>query len=115
MNNNDFTIYQKKNKIYSMGFEFNNILKKNGYPAMVGGGYNNYTNIKRLAMPVGLFLLNNKNNNAVKKTKQFDGGFIHNDLYNKLLLMGEQRKTTKSKTRKNRKNKKKRKNKTKKH
>ena len=34
MNSSDFTIYQKKDKIYSMGFEFNNILKK-GYPAMI--------------------------------------------------------------------------------
>ena len=83
-----------------MGFEFNNILKK-GYPAMIGGSKNeNYTNIKKLGLPVGLLLINNKNNNEIVKTKQFDGGFINNNLYNKLLFMAEQRKTTKSKTRK---------------
>ena len=113
MNISDFTIYQKKDKIYSMGFEFNNILKKKGYPAMIGGSKNeNYTNIKKLGLPVGLLLINNKNNNEIVKTKQFDGGFINNNLYNKLLFMAEQRKTTKSKTRKRRR---KRKNKTKKY
>lgn len=107
MNKSDFTVYEKKGKIYSMGFEFNNMLKQNNLPAMVGGGKNNKTN--NLAIPVGLALLNTKS--KATELKQHIGGSIDNNLYNKLLLLAEQRKTTNSKTKKHTK---KRRNKTRK-
>ena len=48
----------KKDKIYSMGFEFNNILKKQGYPAMIGGSKIKIIQIlKIIGLPVGLLLI----------------------------------------------------------
>jgi len=98
MNKSDFTMYEKKGKIYSMGFEFNNMLKKNYLPAMVGGGTNKNSHC---SIPVGLALLNTKS--LVPKLKQYSGGVVDNNLYNKLLHLSEQRKTTNSKTKKRRK------------
>ena len=49
-----FCIYEKKGKIYSMGFEFDNLLKKNGLPAMVGGGNKN-NNLNSIGLPIGLY------------------------------------------------------------
>ena len=107
MNKSDFTMYEKHGKIYSMGFEFDNMLKQKNLPAMVGGGKNNKTN--NFSVPVGIALLNTKS--FVPQIKQYTGGSIDNNLYNKLLHLAEQRKTTNSKTKKH---KKKRRNKTRK-
>lgn len=95
MKKGDFTIYEKKGKIYSMGFEFNNLLKKKGFPAMVGGGNNNLNSI---GLPIGLILMKNDINKD--DIKQYGGGVIDNSLYNKLLHLAEQRKTGNSQTRK---------------
>ena len=97
MKKSDFAIYEKKGKIYSMGFEFDNLLKKKGLPAMVGGGNKN-NNLNSIGLPVGLILM--KNNIDKDKMKQYGGGVIDNSLYNKLLHLAEQRKTTNSTTRK---------------
>ena len=109
MKKSDFTIYEKKGKIYSMGFEFNNLLKSKGLPAMIGGGNKN-NNFNGIGVPVGLVLMKNKIDKD--HIKQYGGGVVDNSLYNKLLHLAEQRKTTNSTTRKF---KSKRRNKTRKH
>jgi len=110
MKKSDFAIYEKKGKIYSMGFEFNNLLKKRGLPAMIGGGnQNKNNNLNSIGLPVGLVLM--KNNIDKDNMKQYGGGVVDNSLYNKLLHLAEQRNTTNSTTRKL---KRKRKNKTRK-
>ena len=97
MNKNDFALYEKKGKIYSMGFEFNNLLTKNGLPAMVGGGHKS-NSLNSIGLPIGLLLFNSEGN--VSQIKQQSGGVIDNNLYNKLLHLAEQRSSTKSKTKK---------------
>tara|TARA_B100000035_G_scaffold304596_1_gene304501 strand:- start:1876 stop:2208 length:333 start_codon:yes stop_codon:yes gene_type:complete len=97
MKKSDFALYEKNGKIYSMGFEFNNLLKEQGLPAMVGGGNKN-KNLNSIGLPVGIILM--KNNIDKEEMKQYGGGVIDNSLYNKLLHLAEQRKTTNSNTRK---------------
>ena len=64
----------------------------------------------RMGVPVGLVLMKNKIDKD--HIKQYGGGVVDNSLYNKLLHLAEQRKTTNSTTRKF---KSKRRNKTRKH
>ncbi len=97
MKKSDFAIYEKKGKIYSMGFEFDNLLKKKGLPAMVGGGNKN-NNLNSIGLPVGIILM--KNDIIQNDIKQYAGSVIDNSLYNKLLNLAEQRKSTNSTTRK---------------
>ena len=110
MEKNDFTIYKKHGDILSMGFSFNNLLKKQGLPAMVGGGKGGGKyHTSSYGIPVGLALLNKQLDTEKDKyhSREFEGGVMKEDLYRKLLQLGEQRKTTNSKTRKNKKKRKK--------
>ena len=38
MNKNEFAIYEKNGNIYSIGMKFDNLLRQNNLPAMIGGG-----------------------------------------------------------------------------
>lgn len=96
MNKNDFTFYEKNGKIFSMGLEFNNMLKSNNLPAMIGGGSNNKMN--SIGLPISLALLNTEHRTS--DFKQFGGNVIDNNLYNKLLHLSEKRNSTNSKTKK---------------
>tara|TARA_A100001015_G_scaffold306033_1_gene399682 strand:- start:485 stop:835 length:351 start_codon:yes stop_codon:yes gene_type:complete len=109
MESTDFIMYKKDGNILSMGYKFDNLLKKMNLPAMIGGGESKI-NIHNsdYGIPVGLALLN-KNINNIKEdihTKNIEGGVVKNDLYDKLLHMSEQRKKTNSKTKKYKKQKK---------
>lgn len=97
MNKNDFTFYEKHGKIFSMGFEFNNMLKTNNLPAMIGGGSN--SKMDNIGVPISLALLNTEPRTS--DIKQVGGSVIDNNLFNKLLHLAEQRKSTNSKTKKN--------------
>ena len=108
MNKNDFAIYKKNGDILSMGFKFENLLKGAGLPAMIGGGKGKFHK-NQYGIPVGLALLNTqieKDNNEVRH-RNLEGGLIKEELYRKLLHMGEQRKKTNTRTRKNKKKRKK--------
>ena len=111
MEKHDFAIYKKHGDILSMGFKFNNLLKDNGLPAMVGGGNGRKDKFhtSSYGIPVGLALLNKQLDSEKDSyhSRQLEGGVIKEDLYRKLLRLGEQRKTTNSKTRKNKKKRKK--------
>ena len=109
MEKHDFAIYKKHGDILSMGFKFNNLLKDNGLPAMVGGGRKDKFHTSSYGIPVGLALLNKQLDSEKDSyhSRQLEGGVIKEDLYRKLLRLGEQRKTTNSKTRKNKKKRKK--------
>ena len=103
MNKSDFAIYQKGGEILSMGFKFENLLKDKGLPAMIGGGGKFHKN--QYGIPVGLALLNKQLDKDNKNTyhRNFEGGVVNEDLYRKLLFIGEQRKSSNSKTTKNKK------------
>ena len=59
MEKGDFAIYKKGGDILSMGFKFENLLKDNNLPAMIGGGKSKFHN-NDFGIPVGLALLNKK-------------------------------------------------------
>jgi len=107
MDKSDFAIYQKGGDILSMGFKFENLLKDNGLPAMIGGGKGKFHK-NQYGIPVGIALLNRQLNkdNKNKYHRNFEGGVVKEELYRKLLFMGEQRKSSNSKSRKKRKKKK---------
>jgi len=111
MEKHDFAIYKKHGDILSMGFKFNNLLKDNGLPAMVGGGSGRKDKFhtSSYGIPVGLALLNKQLDSEKDSyhSRQLEGGVIKEDLYRKLLQLGEQRKNTNSKTRKHKKKRKK--------
>lgn len=111
MNKGDFTLYEKKGNIYSMGMQFKNILRSSGLPAMVGGSK---TNRNELGIPVGITLIKS-HVGGFNEENSLKGGVVKGDLYDKLLNMcgGKQKTNTKSKKRGRKKNKKK-KNKTRK-
>ena len=44
MEKSDFAIYEKNGEIYSIGIKFNNFLRKNNLPAMIGGGNSKFKN-----------------------------------------------------------------------
>ena len=109
MEKHDFAIYKKHGDILSMGFTFDNLFKKQGLPAMVGGGKKDKYHTSSYGIPVGLALLNKQldTDKDSYHIRQFEGGVMKEDLYRKLLQLGEQRKTTNSKTRKHKKRRKK--------
>jgi len=113
MEKSDFAIYQKGGDILSMGFKFENLLKDKGLPAMIGGGKGKFHK-NQYGIPVGLALLNRQIDKKKTYHRNFEGGVVKEELYRKLLFMGEQRKTSNSKTRRNHKKKKKKKRKTRK-
>jgi len=113
MEKSDFAIYQKGGDILSMGFKFENLLKDKGLPAMIGGGKGKFHK-NQYGIPVGLALLNRQLDKKKTYHRNFEGGVVKEELYRKLLFMGEQRKTSNSKTRRNHKKKKKKKRKTRK-
>ena len=115
MEKSDFAIYQKGGDILSMGFKFENLLKDKGLPAMIGGGKGKFHK-NQYGIPVGLALLNRQLDKDNKKTyhRNFEGGVVKEELYRKLLFMGEQRKTSNSKTRRKSQKKKKKRRKTRK-
>ena len=113
MEKSDFAIYQKGGDILSMGFKFENLLKDKGLPAMIGGGKGKFHK-NQYGIPVGLALLNRQLGKKKTYHRNFEGGVVKEELYRKLLFMGEQRKTSNSKTRRNHKKKKKKKRKTRK-
>jgi hypothetical protein len=101
MNKSDFAIYEKNGDIFSMGFKFDNLLKGNGLPAMVGGGKNHRFHNNNFGIPVGLALLNKQLNGKSRDNhRRFQGGVVNESLYRKLLHLGEQREKRKGKTRK---------------
>jgi len=116
MEKNDFTLYKKNGKIYSIGMEFNNLIRNADLPAMIGGGKKNReSHLTALGLPVGLALMDNKiDNSSIHDIhgRNFEGGVIKEDIYSKLLKLAEHRKTTNSKTRKRRQKHKKRRRKT---
>ena len=119
MDKSDFAIYKKNGDIFSMGFKFDNLLKGNGLPAMIGGGDKNHQfHNNSFGIPVGLALLNKQLNGNISRShhRRFQGGVVKEDLYRKLLSLGEQRTKKNGKTKKNTggKKKKKRKKKTRK-
>ena len=66
---------------------------------MIGGGNKNKNNnLNLMGLPVGLVLM--KNNIDIVGMKQYGSGVVDNSLYNKLLHLAEQRKTTNSTTKK---------------
>ena len=111
MEKGDFTLYEKKGNIYSMGMKFKNILRSSGLPAMVGGSK---TNRNELGIPVGITLIKS-HTGGFNEENSLKGGVVKGDLYDKLLNMcgGKQKTNAKSKKRGRKKNKKK-KNKTRK-
>ncbi len=111
MEKGDFTLYEKKGNIYSMGMQFKNILRGSGLPAMVGGSK---TNRNELGIPVGITLIKS-HVGGFNEENSLKGGVVKGDLYDKLLNMcgGKQKTNAKSKKRGRKKNKKK-KNKTRK-
>tara|TARA_B110000858_G_scaffold64818_1_gene75117 strand:+ start:2224 stop:2571 length:348 start_codon:yes stop_codon:yes gene_type:complete len=113
MEKSDFAIYQKGGDILSMGFKFENLLKDKGLPAMIGGGKGKFHK-NQYGIPVGLALLNRQLDKKKTYHRNFEGGVVKEELYRKLLFMGEQRKTSNSKTRRKHKKKKKKKRKTRK-
>ncbi len=111
MDKNDFAIYKKGGDILSMGFKFENLLKDNNFPAMIGGGKSKFHN-NDFGIPVGLALLNRRlESNKVENHRRKQGGVIKEELFRKLLHLDEQRKSSnsKSKKRKHKRNKKTRK------
>jgi hypothetical protein len=108
MDKSDFAIYKKNGDILSMGFKFENLLKGAGLPAMVGGGKGKFHK-SQYGIPVGLALLNRQleNKDISIYNRKFEGGVVKEDLYRKLLYLGENRKKTNGKTRKKRKKRKK--------
>ena len=111
MEKSDFAIYEKNGEIYSIGIKFNNFLRKNNLPAMIGGGNSKFKNNKHfssLGLPVGLSLLDrhldntqiHQNLHEKIQNKTLEGGVINNDIYTKLLELVDQNKKAKSKTRK---------------
>ena len=107
MDKNDFTIYKKNGDILTMGFKFENLLKGAGLPAMIGGGKGKFHK-NQYGIPVGLALLNKQlepEPNHFNRSRE--GGVIKEDLFRKLLQLGEQRKSTNSKTKKKRRKRKK--------
>jgi len=113
MEKDDFTLYEKKGNIYSMGMQFKNILRGSGLPAMVGGSK---TNRNELGIPVGITLIKS-HVGGFNEENSLKGGVVKGDLYDKLLNMcgGKQKTNAKSKKRGRNKNKnKKKKNKTRK-
>ena len=113
MEKSDFAIYQKGGDILSMGFKFENLLKDKGLPAMIGGGKGKFHK-NQYGIPVGLALLNRQLDKKKRYHRNFEGGVVKEELYRKLLFMGEQRKTSNSKTRRKHKKKKRKKRKTRK-
>ena len=112
MNKNEFAIYEKNGDIYSIGMKFDNLLRQNNLPAMIGGGKNNLHS-SSLGLPVGLSLIKNQMNNDEDDMpihdlydKTLEGGVINENIYSKLLHLAEQRNITNSKTRKRRRKKK---------
>ena len=108
MDKEDFTLYEKKGNIYSMGMKFKNILRSSGLPAMVGGSK---TNRNELGIPVGITLIKS-HVEGFNEENSLKGGVVKGDLYDKLLNMCDSRRKTHAKSKKKRRRK--RKNKTRK-
>ena len=87
MEKNDFTLYKKNGKIYSIGMEFNNLIRNADLPAMIGGGKKNReSHLTALGLPVGLALMDNKiDNSSIHDIhgRNFEGGVIKEDIYSK--------------------------------
>lgn len=108
LNNDDFVLYKnKEGGVESIGMQFNNLFRENNIPAMIGGGIGSHNKFGNIGIPVGLYMLNSQLKSKEKSihSRTLDGGVIKNDIYDKLLKLGEQRKEKKGKTRKNRKKK----------
>jgi len=100
MEKSDFAIYKKGDDVLSMGYKFENLLKDANLPAMIGGGKGKFHN-NQLGIPVGLALLNRQldRENRFEFNRNFQGGVVKEELYRKLLHLGEQRKIVKKEKR----------------
>ena len=104
MEKSDFAIYKKGGDVLSMGYKFENLLKDANLPAMIGGGKGKFHK-NQLGIPVGLALLNRQldTESRFEFNRNFQGGVVKEDMYRKLLHLGEQRKKRNAKTKKRRK------------
>ena len=101
MKKSDFAIYKKGDDVLSMGYKFENLLINSGLPAMIGGGKGKFHK-NDYGIPVGLALLNKQidREERFQYDRKKEGGVVKEELYRKLLYLGEQRKKTNTKTRK---------------
>lgn len=108
MEKSDFAIYKKGDDVLSMGYKFENLLKDANLPAMIGGGKGKFHK-NQLGIPVGLALLNRQldTESRFEFNRNLQGGVVKEDMYRKLLHLGEQRKKSNAKTKKNRRKRKK--------
>ena len=103
-NDEDFVLYQKGGDILSIGMKFDNIFRKHNLPAMIGGGNKGKTT-SSLGLPIGLTFMNkhydsDDDEDFILDNKVMNGGVIKNEIYNKLLMLAENRSSSNKKTRK---------------
>ena len=92
----DLIFYKNGNNTMTGGMQFNNFLKNNNMPAMIGGSKGATNNMENITIPIGLVLFNNKINDKIKKKYNVDNAlnnimthkdvdYIGTSLYDKLL------------------------------
>ena len=100
-NDEDFVLYQKGGDILSIGMKFDNIFRKHNLPAMIGGGNKGKTT-SSLGLPIGLTFMNkhydsDDDKDSILDNKVMNGGVIKNEIYNKLLMLAENRSSSNKK------------------